>query len=466
MKLPEIMEEIVNCIKIQCDNELEVYPIYNMFLARFSSAIASKNILTDSSRHSEEKPLAYYSLNFLPSGGNKDKPFTIIKNLFRWLDIEYDNKNDELKERFINGCIKKLPDSKKEDVAALNKIKENAENLSKLKTRINGATSQKIYQICDLIRRSEFGSLFFFDTEFVNKFEKTNKNGNYDDTLASIYNLYEGVPDFTDTALTDRSAVEKISCSVCFASDFGKMLRTKKLRESFNEYLAGGFARRTFIYTSKETNGLRVEVDYPELEEKMVEKNKMPALSERLHQLYDMVQPNRIYKFSFEADKLINEYHQETKKYVREHFSYADVLPIEDEIIKVDLEGSAWKIIKTAFLFHFMIEPSKLEVSANTVQIAIDYYKTFQKFLPILLNKQTLGETQKFKIFVYKHLDEKLKLNSDEIKRLFSADPAKWKAFKRDLLPDILEELENEGIYNVITKDGRLEYIKFYRKEK
>ena len=45
MKLPEIMEEIVNCIKIQCDNELEVYPIYNMFLARFSSAIASKNVV-------------------------------------------------------------------------------------------------------------------------------------------------------------------------------------------------------------------------------------------------------------------------------------------------------------------------------------------------------------------------------------------------------------------------------------
>ena len=184
MSIPKIMKDIAHCVKIQCDNELEDEAIYNIFLARFASAIATKNILTFSCRHAEVKPLAYYGLNFIPSGGNKDKPFTIIQNMFNWLNKEYDLENDSLRRRYIEKCQLALPANKREDSKELPKINEKADKLPKLKAKINGATEQKIYQICECIARYKFGSLFIYDTEFINKFERANKIGNYDNVLS------------------------------------------------------------------------------------------------------------------------------------------------------------------------------------------------------------------------------------------------------------------------------------------
>lgn len=459
MAVPKLMEEIAECVKVQCDNELDVYAIYNIFLARFASAIATKNILTNSCRHAEAKPLAYYGLNFLPSGGNKDKPFTILSNMFDWLDTIYDKKNQEIREKYISDNSVNLKDK---DLIAL---KEKANNLPKLKNKINGATEQKIYQICSNIAENHFGSVFFYDTEFVNKFEKANSNGNYDKTLSAIYNLYEGNPDFTDTTMTDRKPIKNISCSVCYASDFGKLLRNKKLNQSFKDYLSGGFARRTYIYSSKELDISKREFVYPTLSERNEQKAKIPKFIDDLYKIYLNVQDEKVYKFSFEADTLIDNYNKKMKEMVKEKFAYADILPIEDEIIKVDLMGSTWKIVKTAFLFHFMLDPSSLIVSQEAVQMAIDYYKEFSKFLPELLNKKYLSENDRFKIFVYKNLDKELSLNTD-IREALNCDARNWKLFKKEILPDLYNELQENDIYYSERQEGKKQLITFYKMEK
>ena len=74
--VPKLVDDIAENIRIQCDNELDKLAIYNILLSKWSSVIATKNIMTDSCRHVKPCPLAYYGLNLLPSGGNKNKPLT------------------------------------------------------------------------------------------------------------------------------------------------------------------------------------------------------------------------------------------------------------------------------------------------------------------------------------------------------------------------------------------------------
>lgn len=461
-KIPTLMKEIGYSIKVQCDNKLNEYAIYNMFLSRFASAVASKNILTDSCRHSARKPLAYYGLNFLGSGGNKDKPFTIIKNLFSWLESEYYYANRKLKDDYIAEKSKNI--KKKDYDNELARIEEESNKLAILKTRINGATSQKIYQISKTISECQFGSLYFYDTEFINKFNKSYKSGNYDDTLGLIYNLYEGDVDCTDTTLTDRSTLENISCSVCFASDFGKLIRDKKLNNNFKEYLSGGFARRTYIYCDREANLYKAIANYPSLDEKILEREKLETYTSILKGIYDQILPNTTYKYSYEANKFIEDYNLKLQQRLIDEFSYSDILPLEDEIMRADLNASTWKIIKTSFIFHLMLYPNQQTVEIEPIQMAIDFYNDFYNFLPLLLDRKTLDDSDKFKIFVYKNLDKELELNKD-IKAIFKEQVKQWKSFKSDVLPDLIAELEIENIYHTLRNERKKEFITFYRRE-
>ena len=109
----ELLKDIVYTIKVMCDNELEEDAILNMFFAKFGSVVACKNILTDSSRHVKPLPVAYYALNFLPSGGNKTKPYKIISGFYDWLNEEYKTKNELNKISYIEEKLFNLDEKAK-----------------------------------------------------------------------------------------------------------------------------------------------------------------------------------------------------------------------------------------------------------------------------------------------------------------------------------------------------------------
>ena len=460
--VPKLVDDIAENIRIQCDNELDKLAIYNILLSKWSSVLASKNIITDSCRHVQPCPLAYYGLNLLPSGGNKNKPLTAVEGIFKWIENEYDVQNEKNKQKYIECAKEKLANSN--DEKEIEKIEKRAENLLKLKSKTNGATAQKIYAICEQIAKSEFGSLFIYDTEFIKKFEARMNGKSLDDTLDMIYNLYDGTPDFLDTVLTDRDFIGGISCNVCYASDFSRLLRNQKTNKEFKNYLQDGFARRLYLYSSKNVNGLQVEVNLPSVDELQFAKNQLVDFYHKTKEIYNKINPIEVYEFSKEANDFIQKYHKTIKQQVINEFSYTEILSDDDEILKVNLNGSTWKIVKTAFLFHFIENPTSYKVNVDCVEMAINYFNLFHEHLKLFLDKKPMDKLDEYKNFVYKNLGIEMIKNSDFRKGL-GIHYNYWVDFCKTTLQMLISELQTENIYIYEGKQGRKETIKFYRME-
>ena len=460
--VPEIVDNIADIIKIQCDNELDKLAIYNLLLAKWSSVLATKNIMTDSCRHTQPFPLAYYGLNLLPSGGNKNKPLTAVESIFKWIDIEYEHQNEKNKQKYIECAKEKLGD--KLDDKEAEKIEKKAEGLLKLKSKTNGATGQKLYAICEQIVKSEFGSLFIYDTEFIKKFEAKISGKSLDDTLDAIYNLYDGTPDFLDTVLTNRDFISGISCNVCYASDFSRLLRNQKTNKEFRNYLQDGFARRIYLYATKNVNSLQMRIELPTVEELNMAKNKLVDFYHKTKEIYDNIDASEVFEFDKDADIYIQKYQQRVKKRIKEEFAYAEVLSDDDEILKINLNGSAWKIVKTAFLFHLIDHPTKHKVGIESIQMAEQYFNAFHEKLAVFLKKKALDKLDEYKNVIYKNLGIEM-LRNTEFRQELGVHHNAWKVFCETTLVDLLEELQAEDIYVFEGKQGRKPTVKFYRME-
>lgn len=446
-----------------CDNELDEDAILNMFFAKFGSVMACKNILTNSSRHVKPFPIAYYALNFLPSGGNKTKPYKIINGFYNWLDEEYKNKNKINKINYIEEKLYNLDDKVKK--TKLKETEREADNIFCIEQNTNGATSQRVYLTATAIKYMKFGSLFFYDTEFLEKFERLNQKGNYDNVLSLIYNLYDGDLDVTSTALLNRVETTGISCCTCFASSYSKLMRELKLFNRFKEYLCSGLARRIFLYVASENNNANINNNLPSVEDIYTAKNNIPFIIDNLKQIYNSIIENGVYVFSKEADKLINSYHRDLKKEISKRFSFTETLPIEDEILKVELENSTWKIVKLSFIIHLLENPNVLTVEQDKVEKAIDYYKKMSKYFEILLSKKAIDEDDRIFIFANKNLEKIIDINNDFKKLFNNAIRHNWKKFKNTELQDVLDNLQSQGIYHCKSQQGKKEYIKFYKKD-
>lgn len=462
--VPDLIDEIAESIKILCDNQLDKMAIYNIFLARFSSVVGSKNILTNSCRHVKPYPIAYYGLNLLSSGGNKNKPLTAINKIFSWIDNEYEEKNNEIKEKILNSLISKNSKLSEKKQKSRDELEQKANDFLKLKSMVNGANMQKIYAICEQIVKSDFGSLFFYETEFIKKFENKINNKTNDDVIDMIYNLYDGEPDYTDTVMFDRSKIENISCNVCFASDYSRLLKNKKTDKEFRAYLQDGFSRRIFLYTSQKINSLLNDVNMPEIDEIQTAKNKLVDYSKTLRAIYDCINEGTIYEYSAEANKLIHKYNKEKEDKIKQKFSYSEIINNDDEILKVDLKGSTWKIVKLSFLFNFIQYPYQKEVREDSVQLAINYYNEFYKHLETFLKRKSLDEFDEYKVFIYKNLDREMTFN-DEFRKGLNIHHNKWVEFGKTTLKDLINELAEENIFVYQGKIGRKDSIMFYRKE-
>ena len=458
--VPAIVDKIAENIKILCDNKLDKLAIYNILLARWASVLAAKNFMTNSCRHVKPFPLAYYGLNLLPSGGNKNKPLAVVENIFKWIELEYEAANERAKQKYIE-----IASDGVEDAKEIERIKKHAEQLPKLKSKINSATSQKLYNICDTIVKSDYGSLFIYDTEFVKKFEAKISGKSLDDTIDNIYNLYDGEPDFLDTVMVNRDSISGISCNVCYASDYSRLLKNRKTSKEFRAYLQDGFARRIFLYSSKNVNGFQQEVNLPSIEEIEKAKDKISGFYHTTKQIYDDVKTKQIYEFSNEANFYIQNYVQNVAKIIKKSFSYTEILSDDDEIIRINLENSAWKIVKTAFLFHLIQYPSVLEVGVDSVKMAVKYFDAFHDNLTIFLNKKPIDKLNEYKNVVYKNLGKEMEQNT-YFRQALGVHYNYWKEFRKNILPDIVEELQAEDIYVYEGKDGRKPTIMFYKKEK
>lgn len=460
--VPDLLEDIANNIYLQNKKEANIYSIYNVLLAKASSSFASKNILTNSLFHIEPCPLAYYGVNFVSSGFSKNTVLTTVNGLFNWLENEYNKKNDEIKTKFTDKMKRRKEYKNKTDEEIIDEFDEKKRILV---TEIQKATSSSVYDNAYLIAREGFGSIFFSETEFEMAFNnaKVLKNS-YNDIFDMLFNLWDSVVDFVDKSSgKQRTSIKKISTNACFMTSYEKFLKEGALKNVFYDYLENGFARRIFLYVSKYNNpNFEYREEYT-IEEVQKAKSEAKEYNKILFNIYKNIPDKQIFVLSKEAEDKVFEIKKELKQYCFDNFSYSNELTMADKILNIDINGASWKIIKLAFIFNFFEGGNKI-VSSDCIEMAYNFFLTYHNFLKQFLNRKIKNNFDEYKIFILKNLNKELILNK-HLRDGFKIRPNDWKNFKTHVFQDFLDELQDENIYFVESKNGKQNTYTFYRKE-
>lgn len=449
--LPDLLNKIVANATIIIDQPIEREAILNAFMAKFCSVVASKQVTTDSSMHIEPTPLQYYALNLLPSGMGKNKLKGVVDQLFEWYEVDCEQANCRYFEQQKREIDARYKDAKSREKAYKEIMEYNCE--------INGASSQYVYEVAKWITDNNFGSLYFFNTEFAKMF--VNKI-DYNDILDLSLNGADGTIDYVSVMTHKRKTLEhKVSMSMYLATAYERLL-DPIVHKDFIEFGNTGFFRRSFVYF---LDNSKVVIRKPyTYNEKLTAKNEQRFYTKELQSIYNSINTNTQLVFSEEANALIRDYRMSVDDEIKQNFSYGEYLLPSDESYKINLINSPWKITKTAFLFHLLEEPSGKIVKTSSVNQAIEFFQMFNKFLFDFLHKRITTYRDYIISFVLKNLNKKMTKSAflEDIRNLIYCELSykEWFELKKDLLVYIKEDLLRENIYLCEEEDMIVVYQK------
>jgi len=391
-----IINNIANELKVLADNAISNDAIINVLNAKFTHLFSFKGITFNSINNLKKAyPLAYYGLNFVGSGGDKNKTLSEINyTLLPFFKDEYIKINEKYKEQ-------KLIEFKKDNEFKLltpteikkQQIKEEyiINNLSRLKHIINKTTPAKLYKNAEVIKIMKYGSIFIQNTEFAQLFETamSNQLTSEKEILDLLFDFFDGELNIPDTVSTDRDIMEGIAFSLIFMSDFTLILNNSKLNKAFKSWLARGGARRIFIFINKEENYFKNPVQFSNFEDRNTAYSLLENYNKILKTKFDNIPVGNNYIFSSSANEVIQNWKIECNETILNLCKNIDFLDLDLDILTKDLKGSPWKIIKLAVTYHILNsnEHSSL-IQPESVKQAIEYYKKSYKSLESLLNKK------------------------------------------------------------------------------
>lgn len=355
-----MLDDIVKNIQVLCDYKVNDLAALNIIQAKLAYTFSLKDIKFQSIQNvSKPKPIAYYAFNFIPSGGVKNLMESIIdENLLPFVDDYLKKFNEKRLEELECKQILELQDI--QDKVELRRKKQEQEQQIKQFKRLNkvisNATQAKIYSSLEIINTCNEGAILILNSEFANFYEDAilNKDKTKKEFLDMLYNLYDGEYQGTDTVSTNRENIYGIPVSGIFLSDYKLMNENEKLCNSFKSYLARGMARRSFIFFKKNENYYTQKRKYPSYDEKQQAIENLTNYSKQIQQIFDTISLHKVYNFTAETNRKINAYKQEVDSKIAEFYKYTNKLTANNEILKLNLEHSTWKIIKLAVLYHIL----------------------------------------------------------------------------------------------------------------
>ena len=398
-----MLDEIVKNLKILCDYKVNDLAVLNILQAKLCYVFSLKDVRFKSIQNvSKARPLAYYCFNFVPSGGVKNLLDSIID------DTLLPFVNDYLKE-YNNDRIDKLEceqvmelqnihdkvelrRKKQEQETEMQKLKSNP-----LRRNITNATQAKLYNSLEIINEVGNGSIMIYNSEFANYYEDAifNRDKTKKEFLDMLYNLYDGEYQGTDTVSTARSNLYNIPISCIFLSDYKLLSDNEKLSNNFKSYLARGMARRSFIYFMENENYYKnvKSRKYPSYDEKQEAIDNLKAYSKKIKDIFDNLVMHKEYLFNGEANDRINQYKRNIDITISEFYKYTDKLTANNEILKLDIEHSTWKIIKLAVLYHIIDSCGNGSfVKPSSFEKAVEFFEKTHKCLDLLLNNQVVND--------------------------------------------------------------------------
>lgn len=450
-----MLEEIIKNLQIICDYKINEIAAMNILQAKLSYIMSFKSIKFQSIQNvGRFTPLAYYAFNFIPSGGIKNRLLTEIDtNLLSFFNDYLKKYNEERLDKIE--CEQTLMLQKITDKVELRRKKMECEAEIKafktLKKEITNATQAKIYNSLDIINTTGEGSILIINSEFANYYEDAilNKDKMKKEFLDMMYNLYDGEFQGTDTISTNRDNITNMPASCIFLSDYKLLLENEKLSNAFKSYLARGMARRSFIYFKKNENFYTKNITYPSFDEKNMAIDNLKIYSRKLKLIFDDIQKNKQYFFNQAANNEINIYKEKINEKIAEFYKYTNVLDINSEILKLNLEHSTWKIIKLAVLYHVLENPTSTFVTVENFRKAVKFFNQTHACLEEMLKDKLISDYDNLYNYLVKNRNKFIsKMNLRNEKFVTNRE---FKSWFDDALTTISEMAEEKG-FNLVTR--------------
>lgn len=454
-----MLEEIVKNLQIVCDYKINDIAAMNILQAKLTYIISFKGCKFQSIENvGRFTPLAYYAFNFVPSGGIKNRLLTEIDtNLLsffnQYLKKYNENRFDKLE------CDWTLRLQKINDKVELRRKKMECDAelkaFKKLKKEIANATQAKIYNSLEIINEAGEGSILITNTEFANYYEDAvlNKDKMKKEFLDMMYNLYDGEFSGTDTISTSRENINNIPTTCIFLSDYKLLLENDKLCNAFKSYLARGMARRSFIYYKKNENFYTQNIKYPSFDEKSQAIDNLKVYSNKLKLIFEEISSKKQYSFNQDANKAINEYKEKLNNKIKDFYKFTNVLSLDQEILKLNLEHSTWKIIKLAVLYHILENPLSSFVTVDNFKKAISFFEKTHACLEEMLKEKLISDYDEF----YNYLISKRNkfITKMELRNQKFVSNREFKTWFEEALTELQQMADEKGFVMVTRVTGR-----------
>ncbi len=399
-------------------------------------------------------PMNVYGMNILKSGGGKGLTTNTMNALLNFKFIQ-----DKYIDNYIVG-----DDAEQEDIEEGSKLKiiSHAE-LQDSATTAGLRSMNKLSNDCmkNLHIENKIGSAFFNLEEFADTLENaTNFDKDFLSTLKNLYDLGNaGAKTISDSI---KDSIDSFGVSFLASTTEKTLQENPKVSRAFNNYLISGNARRSlFAMPCKQ------EVDI--LDKRNAENDNIS-----LRQWHELTK----YKEDKQVDVLKKQIHATLNKFItmknnnetniivddetyfiyRVYKLYCSNLKdqISNEILKVEMEGRAWKALKISGILLLYCSREGTTITPDYLLNAIKIVEFYSHHLKRYLNNRVMGCADKI---VEVLLDSDCAIKQTELahnNEILSYNnkgetPVK---FLKSQLEDVEQILNNKGYDLVCEKVG------------
>lgn len=426
LKAPQLVKDVVAQLSRGFPN-IHKRTILNIELVKIFQMFGTKRLKVDES--GRIKPINWFSMVFLPSGGGKDR---LVDDLDDFVFKPYHSWYKDEAQKAIDKCDNK-------DIKDLKLINE-----------VQDATSEGVVSLGKIIDEVKFGSIFTKISEFGDYIKNgDNKRKQFLSMLNQLY--YCVVPTKTIKSEVFSEEIQDIIVNVLAYSDY--TLFVNEMRAYFNKFLNSGYARR-FMISFQELKDLK----YSPLSDTEQRENfqNLEKLGQHFFEIFASIQFDTCYKLTPNAKNLLN-------NYVKNNYELYN--SEEDPILQREINSRELKALKLSCLYACINHSQVLEIQENDIIQAIDTveflsqdFKRFLRYRPMTGDKYEQA---------YKFLRENEGLEFTKTKLLkvftsqfgFSREPLRTDF---DRVMSAIWEIAREDGYTIIYYDNKCKHGTYF----
>lgn len=441
-----LIKTITKSIKVILKNKIEEQAIENMLYAKIAHLFALKDIKFISTNNLKKPAtLAYYAVNFISSGGSKNQAISTIEDiLLPFLEDEYRYLDLEVAKMMLQEEIDLLDETDKNYDKEKRKLEKKYTKRSVINFKTNGGTPAALYSKLEKIEKYKKGALFAQITEFSDYFRASVENNQSVNKsfLDCLNNLYEGLFEPSDSMGTSRKEIKGVPFSLLFMSDIEELLEPKN-NMNFKRRLKSGYARRMNFYINKDINYSKNPPPKVSIEQKKQAYDDLQFCSTVIKNIYEKLPRGTVFNFDEKANEALDAWEEKCEKEVGKFYEYDNRLSLENNIKKIEIENSTWKITKMAVLIQILKGEDMPRVGYDSVFKAIEFYKKCRRSLYDILDERQITKEAELVSYLLNHTNKVIKKN-DLKEQKFVNDHyfAKWYS---EIFDEVQEMLNEKG---------------------